>query len=107
MRRRHFMLTIGAAAAAARADDNKLSHIGISSWSFHNLYTATRAKNAPALTGKPLDILDFPEMIADRYHVHNLEVVAPHFASGDAAYFAEFRGRLKKAHSRLVNIPAD
>jgi len=30
-------------------------------------------------------LLDFPEMIADRYKVHNLEFCAPHFASTEKA----------------------
>lgn len=51
--------------------------------------------------------MNFPEMLADRYKVHAMEVVAPHFASTDAGYLAEFKKRLERAHSRLVNIPVD
>ena len=54
-----------------------------------------------------MDILDFPELIADSYRVHNLEVVSKHFASTSSSYFAEFRQRVDKAHCRLINIPVD
>jgi sugar phosphate isomerase/epimerase len=88
-------------------DDQKRARICISTWSFHNLFPQTRGEKAPTITGKPLDVLDFPEMIADRYRVHNLEVVAPHFASTEPSYMHDFKSRLDRAHSRLINIPVD
>ena len=52
-------------------DNPKLQRVCVSSWSFHTAFE--RDKDNP---GKVLmDILDFPEMIADRYHVHTIEVV--------------------------------
>ena len=83
----------------------KRSRIGVSTWSFHNSFPATRDDRATP--GATLDMLDFPEMIADRYQVHELEFVAPHFAATTALYIQEVKGRLQKAHSRLVNIPVD
>jgi sugar phosphate isomerase/epimerase len=88
-------------------DDQKRARICISTWSFHNLFPPTPDEKAPTLTGKPLNVLDFPEMIADRYRVHNLEVVAPHFASTEPSYMRDFKSRLERAHSRLINIPVD
>jgi len=54
-----------------------------------------------------LGLLDFPEMVADQYDVHNLEFVAPHFASTEPAYLQEIKAKLLFTHSRLVNIPVD
>ena len=85
----------------------KLERVCVSSWSFHNLFTSTHDERAPAISGKPLDILDLPDMSADRFQVHNIEVVSPHFASTEKSYLDEFKGRLARAHSRLVNIPVD
>jgi len=82
------------------------ARIGVSTWSFHNLFASTRDDNVSA-PAKNLDMLDFPEMIADRYQVHSLEFVAPHFASTCASYLRDVRARLERAHSRLVNIPVD
>ncbi len=112
-RRNFFTHTAGGFAAAAlggrlhaSADKAKSPRIGISTWSFHNFFTATHEKEAGPLE-KPWDMLDFPEMIADHYGVHQLELVAPHFASMQPSYLAEVNQRLARAHSHLVNIPVD
>jgi sugar phosphate isomerase/epimerase len=111
MNRRTFL--VGTAASTtlpsrirAQHQDPKRDRIGISTWSFHNLFTPTREKDAPPLSGKPLDARDFPDMIADRYHVHQMEIVAPHI-SMEPSYVKDLKGRLEKAHSHLVNIPVD
>lgn len=84
----------------------KLSRIGVSTWSFHNYFQTTRDEQV-SLPGTKLALLDFPEMIADQYHTHNLEFVAPHFASTESAYLQELKSHLVRAHSHLVNIPVD
>lgn len=83
---------------------SKLDRIGISSWSFHNHFETTRDSSVSAPV---LALLDFPEMIADRYKVHNLEFVAPHFASLEPAYLDELKASLHRAQSRVINIPVD
>ena len=84
----------------------KRNRISISTWSLHNYFQATR-ENDFTLAGDMLALLEFPEMIADRYKVHNLEFCAPHFASTEKAYLAEIKTRLRRAYSVLVNIPVD
>jgi hypothetical protein len=74
---------------------------------FPQSFSSDARREAPPLTGKPLNVFDFPEMIADRYRVHNLEVVAPRFASTERSYMRDFKSRLERAHSRLINIPVD
>lgn len=115
LKRREFILSTGAAAfilwGSSRASsqnpaspgEDKRARICVSSWSFHTLFE----QNASTAQGKRLDALDFPEMIADRYRVHNLEIVFPHFASSEPSYVNEFKNRLKKTQSRLVNVPID
>ena len=91
-------------AGADRSD--KRYRISISTWSLHNYFQATREKDF-ALAGNMLALLDFPEMIADRYKVHNLEFCAPHFASTEKAYLQELKSRLVRAYSHVVNMPVD
>jgi len=81
----------------------KLERIGVSSWSFHTLFE--RSKDNPTAT--LMDVRDFPEMIADRYHVHNVEIVLPHFLGAEPSLVRDFKSRLAKAHSRLVHMPLD
>jgi len=85
---------------------DKRQRIAISTWSFHNYFQATREKEFD-LPGTMLALLDFPEMIADKYKVHHLEFCAPHFASTEPTYLQELKSRLARAHSQLVNIPVD
>lgn len=116
MKRREFILSTGAAALTllgsgralsqntASSGGDKRARICVSSYSFNSLFS--RAGGAAPAQGK-LNALDFPEMIADRYQVHNLEIILPHFASSEPSYVNEFKSRLKKAQSRLVNVPVD
>jgi sugar phosphate isomerase/epimerase len=84
----------------------KLRSIGVSFWSFHRYFPSGSASLSTP-TGEVLALLDFPEMVADRYKVHELEFVAPHFASTETAYIQELKSRLLRVHSRVVNLPLD
>jgi len=107
MQRRTFLIqTVLAAASKAQTTTALSDRIGISSWSFHNFFSTTLDEKLPKLT-KSWDLRDFPAMIADRYHVHQLEMVAPHFESTKLSYVREVKSRLDRAHSHLVNIPVD
>ncbi len=61
-------------------------------------------KDLKAGTGT-MKLLDFPEMVADRFHVHGIEPLDSHFESMDPAYLEQFRQSLAKAKSHVVNIP--
>jgi len=110
MNRRHFLMGSAALSGTVLRSNAqsgpKAARIGISTWSFHNLFSATRDDKAPPISGKPLDARDFPDMIADRYHVHEMEIVAPHI-SREPSYIRDLKARLDRAHSHLVNIPVD
>src|SRR5258708_16404172 len=110
MNRRTFLTGSAAAGATlltqAEEHNQKAAGIGISTWSFDNLFTPTHDKDAPPITGTSMDARDFPDMIADRYHVHQMEIVAPHI-SPEPSYIRDLRARLDRAHSHLVNIPVD
>jgi sugar phosphate isomerase/epimerase len=123
MKRREFVGCLAAGLAAAALDgkagrllgrSRRVSHpayllsqrIGVSSWSFHNYFPQTRPRNYEG-PDETFALLDFPHMIADRYKVHHLEFVAPHFASTEPAYVDELRSQLFRARSYLVNLPID
>jgi sugar phosphate isomerase/epimerase len=80
-----------------------LERVCVSSWSFHTLFETDRNNPAKVL----MDVLDFPEMVADRYGVHTVEIVLPHFADPNPQRVARFKARLAKAGSRVVNMPLD
>ncbi|MGH9430666.1 MAG: sugar phosphate isomerase/epimerase family protein [Terriglobia bacterium] len=124
MERREFLVRLGEAAAAGLAGGVDLAavtrrrrvqhrhapeqrgRIGISSWSFQRFFPVAGTKGTiPA--SQQLALLDFPGMIAERYKVHNLELVTTHFASTEPAYINELRNQLARGRSRVVNIPVD
>ena len=80
-----------------------MDRVGVSTWSFHTFFERDRADPGKTL----MDVRDFPEMIADRYHVHNVEVVLPHFGPVEPSLVRDFKRRLEKAQSRLVHMPLD
>lgn len=97
----HASQTHAASTAAA-----KLERISISTWSLHNYFRATRRKDFN-LPGPMLALLDFPELIAERYKVHHFEFCTTHFASTEPTYLQEIKYALLHASSTLVNMPVD
>jgi sugar phosphate isomerase/epimerase len=56
---------------------------------------------------KQVTLLDFPQMVVDRFHVHGVELLGEHFLSTDAAYLGQLRGAIEKSGAHVVNIPVD
>lgn len=125
MKRRDFLLSLVASASAAlsagaavsgrsrraktrRAPPapSKLDRVCVSTRSFRNFFESTRDSRAPQPVER-LVLLDLPQIVADRYKVHNLEFSATHFASLEPAYLNELKWNLSGARSRLVNIAFD
>jgi len=97
----HATLTHAAASAAA-----KLERVSISTWSLHNYFRSTRDDEFN-LPGPVLALLDFPDLIVDRFKVRHFEFCSKHFASTALPYLQEIRYALVRTRSTLVNIPVD
>jgi hypothetical protein len=84
----------------------RLERIAISTWSLRNYFRATRREdfNFP---GPMLALLDFPEMIVDKYNVRHFEFCATHFASSEPAYLRELKYQLVHTRSTIVNLAVD
>ena len=110
MKRREFLvgsaMAVGAAAkvwgrgpqAAAGA---KADRIAIMVYSFVRVL---KLPGRPTSPERVLDVFDVPEMFADRYKVHNVEMQHNYFESTEPAYFKDFLARLAKTKSRVSNI---
>ncbi len=72
---------------------NPRERLAVASWPFRKAIKST------------VPLLDFPQMVVDRFRVHAIEPLDEHFLSTDAAYLDKFRAALEKAGSRVVNIP--
>jgi hypothetical protein len=84
----------------------KLDRIAISTWSLHNYFRATRDSDFN-LAGPLLALLDFPEMMVDRYKVRHWDVCATHFPSTEPAYLRELKYVLVHTLSTIVNVSVD
>src|SRR5262245_8083930 len=108
MNRRAFLLgTTAAIGAAARvsgrqatsgvASAAKLDRVAIMAYSFEPVLKVPGQAASPQRT---LEVLDLPQMFADRYKVHNIEMQHNYFESTEASFFKMFLGRLAKTKSR-------
>lgn len=79
--------------------------LAVASWSFREQLDLpeNRARKSHATL---IDLKQFPAMIADRYKIHNVELLGQHMPSTKPAYLAELRTALRGADSRVVNLPA-
>jgi len=93
-----------AAGEEAKDAPGKLGRVAVTTWSLHAFFPQTKEKD---VTGETLDLRRFPELVADRYHVHNLELCSTHFESTDASYLRDLKAALTRAHARVVNMPVD
>jgi len=107
MNRRNFLMASTVAAAyvgkahADAPDRTKLDRIAVMTLSFNSILKSAAHPDDPART---LDILDAPQMIADRYGIHHVEFQHSHFASTEPAYLKEVSDRLRKAKSQMNQI---
>jgi len=90
----------------ARKASPKLERVAISTGSLRNYFRATRRSDFD-LPGPMLALLDFPEMILDKYQVHHFEVYTTHFPSTEPAYLQELKYTLMHTRSTIVNMPVD
>lgn len=85
---------------------SKLERIAVSTWSLHNYFGATRCKDF-TLPGPLISLLDFPDIIVDRYKIRRFEFAAVHFGSIEPAYVQELKYALVRTRSTVVNMPLD
>jgi hypothetical protein len=86
---------------AAPADPAKLARIAIMILNFENMLRIPGVWEQPTDT---LNLADVPQMFADRYGVHNIEIQHTHFASTEPAFLKDMRASIEKAGSRISNI---
>jgi hypothetical protein len=110
VKRREFLIdsivAMGAGGRLFAQTSNQLDRVSVMTSYFGTRMPDTRDNGAPAVP-KDLHILDFPEMIADHFQIHNVEVQQMYFPSTELSFLKEFRDRLKRAKSRVTNMPLE
>ena len=79
--------------------------LAVASWSFRE-FLDTAENRAKKSHGSLLDLKQFPAMVADRYHIHNVEILGQHMPSTTPAYLKELRAAVQRAGSHVVDLPA-
>ncbi len=78
--------------------------LAATTWTFRMyIESPTNRWRDPKFPGMALE--DFPAMVAEKFNLHNVELLADHFPSTDDAYLRELRSAVKKARSQIINIP--
>jgi hypothetical protein len=110
MHRREFLFGSAAAAAAismARAQDPatlaKLDRISLMTNDFDAILPEIWDRSKE-VAPKELDIMDLPDAVAGRLHLHNLEVCNINLLSMKPSYIRNFKERLEKAESKVVDL---
>jgi len=112
MKRREFLASAAAVAAAGfvsplsaraarQAKQAVLDRISIMSLNFQNMLKVPDTTPGPERT---LELFDYPQMIADTYGVHKIELQHYHLPSLEDSYLKEFRARIEKVKSRAMQI---
>jgi len=113
MNRRDFLFGVAAAAASAmsplaRAQEAatraKLDRISLLTNDFEGLLPEVWGDWNEQPAPLKMTMLDLPEEVADRLHIHNLEVCNINLLSMEPSYIGEFKERMRRAKSKAVDL---
>jgi len=114
MNRRDFLFGAAAAAAAsamsplARAQEAatraKLDRISLLTNDFSGLLPEAWGDWNKQPAPLKMNMLDVPDEVADRLHLHNLEVCNINLLSMEPSYIGEFKQQLHNAKSKVVDL---
>ena len=109
MKRRDFLM-MGAVAAtsmtavrrgrAQAPSGDKLSRIAIMMFGLNNIVKT----NMPAAPERTLELMEFGQFCADRFKVHNIELQSNYFPSTEMSWLKDFKSRLDKTNTKVVQI---
>jgi hypothetical protein len=91
----------GRAGAAGTTAAAKADRIAIMAYSFVRILKVPGQAPSPERT---LEVFDLPQMFADHYKVHNIEMQHNYFESTETAFLKSFVAQLAKTKSRVTNI---
>jgi sugar phosphate isomerase/epimerase len=94
-----------AAAPNMRFPTEARDRLAVASWSFRE-HLDTAENRARKSHGSLMALKDFPAMVADRYKIHNVEILGQHMPSTSPAYLKELRAAVQHAGSHVVDLPA-
>jgi hypothetical protein len=108
MKRRQFFLTAAAAAGLAARERtwaqtssaDRLSRVAIMMFGLNSI---VKNNFAPS-PDRTLDIMDMGQFAADQFGVHQISVQSNYFPSTEMSWLKDFKSRLAKTKTRLVQV---
>jgi hypothetical protein len=111
MQRREFLMSAAAVAgfantlvSHAQAPTSRAARLDRIAMMTLNFTALLKTPHQPPSPDRTLDLFDLPEMYADTYGVHNIELQHYHMASTEPSYFRELRTRMDRAKSRAIQL---
>ena len=77
--------------------------LAVTSWPFRSLFDLPGNRYRDTAQ-PPIDMKDFPSLIAQRFDVHKINPLTSHFRSLDKPYLDAFREAVQKAGSEVVDL---
>ena len=79
------------------------ARLAVTSYPFRRfIESPTNRDRDPKVAG--MDLKDFPQMIATKFGIHNINPLADHFASTEPSYLESFRRSVESAGSHMVDL---
>ena len=109
MKRRDFLMMGAVAATSVTAvrrgwaqarNDDKLSRIAIMMFGLNSIVKT----NMPAGPERTLELMDIGQFSADHFKVHNVELQSNYFPSTEMSWLKDFKSRLDKTNTKVVQI---
>jgi len=96
---------MAASAPNMRFPTGARDRLAVASWSFRE-HLDTAENRTRKANGNLMALKDFPAMVAERYNIHNVEILGQHMPSTTPAYLKELRAAVQRAGSHVVDLPA-
>ena len=109
MKRRDFLMMGAVAATSVTAvrrgwaqarNDDKLSRIAIMMFGLNSIVKT----NMPAAPERTLELMDIGQLCADQFKIHNVELQSNYFPSTEMSWLKDFKSRLDKTNTKVVQI---
>jgi hypothetical protein len=93
--------------AQGASREAKLARIGMMFGGFGGRLRPTWDRSQPVEPQQVDAIMDAPQLLADTYGLHNMDIQSIYFLSMEPSYYARFSERLKKAKCKVTNMPLE
>lgn len=88
----------------AEPNGDKLARLACNSWPFRGYFDTPQMANYRDPKLPLLTQVDFPQFLADHFHIHNVEFLPQHFVDTEPSTIDKVKAGLKKAGSRCCNL---